>query len=197
MKRQIWIVGVALAAALMPQLAESVSWTASGIVMDALGSAPVTVGEQVTVTWGYDPGMATPTGDSSCEGVSYYDLVPGAGNIHIEIGSKAWDRALLFLQVENDANCTGSSCFQVGDAIWFSSTGELADTVAYIKVVDCIQPFQLLSSTSAPATETDLLYNAATGVMGILGGYEWSCSFSLDPVPVSASTWTDVKSIYR
>jgi hypothetical protein len=196
MKRKAWIFGIGAIAVVAPQAAESVSWSASGSVFAVFGPAPVVFGTPVNVTWSYNPGQATPLANHECADLRDYELASGAGNIHIEAGSRVWDREMAFIKLENDASCDGATCYEGGDVIWFSSNDEIPGAYAAIGFVDCYHPFDLLNSTAVPAVESDLNRGAASGVMGFITENGWGFNFTTT-VSVSASTWTGVKAIYR
>ena len=199
MKQRSWTLGAALVAAAVvaPQRVHSVSWTLTAKVYEVHGTVPDGIGldSPVTVAWTYDPDAATATEGGSCEQGQYYEFTSAPGVIQVTIGAMSWSHELQFLQMQDDGEC--SVCYDTRADAFLLSSGDVLTPGTYVWVVDCYPPLDLLNSSVIPRNPGDLNLDAALAV-GFVWGSGWAISFVRDdPKPVTSSTWTAVKSLYR
>src|SRR5262245_58205467 len=107
MKRSSWTLGIVIAATVIAEKAESVTLSATGKVVEVIGTAPagIVIDASVVATWSYDPMRASLLQSTYCEGTAYYGFGPSAGTIHIAIGPSEWNAPMGFLYVQNDLQC--------------------------------------------------------------------------------------------
>jgi hypothetical protein len=193
------MLGLALTAAVLaPHRAESVSWSLQAAVSRVEGAVPAGVGpgDTVTVAWTYDPSAVVSVDMQSCEGARSYGFEPPGGTLRVTIGALSRSYALWLALVADDAACDHCDDTRA-DAVQLHS-GEYAQPGAFLLIVDCFIPFDLLSSADAPRVPGDLNLHAVTRIRGEVWDWDWTISFEHDDVSaVAGSTWTNVKHLYR